>query len=176
MNHTTAFVGCAHVHTPSFVRKVSDRKDVKVKAIWDHDAERAERTAAELIAERVADPEVIWRDETIDSVVICSETNRHRELAEAAATAKKHLFVEKPLGMGAADAFAIARAIERAGVMFQTGYFMRGMPVHRFLRDQVHKGTFGTVTRVRHTNFHGASLIDRFTPQWLWMTLREVHL
>ena len=84
------------------------------------------------------------------------------------------MFVEKPLGMGSADAYEMAAAINKAGNVFQTGYFMRGLPFHQFLRDHIAKGSFGIVTRLRHTNFHAGSLRDIFTPEWLWMTDPQV--
>ena len=42
---TLAFVGVAHVHTPSYLGPVKKRNDVKVKSVWDHDAARAEKCA-----------------------------------------------------------------------------------------------------------------------------------
>lgn len=171
--HTTAIAGCAHIHTPGFIKRINQRRDVEAKLVWDHDADRAESAAAELGAQRVGNPDAIWSDETIDSVVICSETVRHRELVEDAVSARKHVFVEKPLGMGASDAFAISAAIEKAGVIFQTGYFMRGNPIHQFVKEQIRKGSFGKITRLRHTNYHSGSLGDWFTPKWLWMTRLE---
>jgi predicted dehydrogenase len=48
----------------------------------------------------------------------------------------------------------MAQAIDAAGVIFQTGYFMRGQPVHLFLREQIQRGAFGKITRVRHSNCH----------------------
>jgi predicted dehydrogenase len=39
----------------------------------------------------------------------------------------------------------MADAIEAAGVIFQTGYFMRGQPVHQFLREQIQLGHFGQI-------------------------------
>lgn len=166
----TALVGCAHIHTRGFVRRLNDRADMDVRAVWDHDRARAEKYAAELNAAQVADVSAIWSDPTITSVVICAETNLHEELVLAAAAAGKHMFVEKPLGMGRSDAERMARAIEDAGVHFQTGYFMRGMPAHQFLRDQVCAGSFGAITRLRHSNFHAGALRDIFTPDYLWMT------
>jgi predicted dehydrogenase len=77
--------------------------------------------------------------------------------------------VEKPLGMGAADAYRMADAIEAAGVLFQTGYFMRGQPIHLFLREQLAAGSFGKVTRFRHTNCHQGSLKGWFDTEWRWM-------
>ena len=166
----TALVGCAHIHTPGFVRRLNSRADIEVRSVWDHDRARAEKCAAELNATQVADVNAIWSDPDVDAVVICAETNLHEALVLAAAAAGKHLFVEKPLGMGRSDAERMARAIEDAGVHFQTGYFMRGMPAHQFLRDQVRAGSFGSITRLRHSNFHAGALRDIFTPNYLWMT------
>lgn len=165
-----ALVGCAHIHTPGFVKRLQAREDVTTVAVWDHDRSRAEKWAAELNAPVVDSPDAIWNDDSIGGVVICSETDRHEPLVISGAEAGKHLFVEKPLGIGAADANRMADAIEKAGVHFQTGYFQRGIPAHQFLKEQVAKGTFGQITRARFANSHAGALRDIFTPEWLWMT------
>jgi predicted dehydrogenase len=166
----TALIGCAHIHTPGFIKRLQARDDVKVTAVWDHDGARAQKRAGELDAAVVQDLDAIWSNPAIQAVVICTETDRHEPLVLAAAAAKKHLFVEKPLGMGAADAYRMADAIAEAGVLFQTGYFQRGNPHTLFLKEQIDKGAFGRITRVRHSNCHGGALGDWFTPEWLWMT------
>jgi predicted dehydrogenase len=90
-------------------------------------------------------------------------------LVLAAATAGKALFVEKPLGLGAGDAGRMADAIERAGVLFQTGFFMRGQPINRFLREQIAAGSFGQLTRLRITNCHSGAINGLFDGEWRWM-------
>ena len=165
-----ALVGCAHIHTPSFIKRLNDRPEVSVKYVWDHDQTRAKKGAAELSAQTVTDLADIWSDSAIEAAIICAETDRHETLVLAGAAAKKHLFVEKPLGFGAADSYKMAEAIEQAGVLFQTGYFQRGQPIHLFVRDHIQKGSFGKITRIRHSNCHSGSLRDLFTPEWLWMT------
>jgi predicted dehydrogenase len=167
---TVALVGCAHIHTSGFVKRLQARNDVTVKAIWDHQPERAAKYTEALAAPVVADVAEIWADPAIEAAIICSETDRHEPLVTAGAAAKKHLFVEKPLGIAAADAYRMAAAIEKAGVLFQTGYFMRGQPIHLFLREQLAAGSFGKVTRFRHTNCHAGSLKGWFDTDWLWMT------
>jgi len=167
---TVALVGVAHIHTPGFVKRLQARHDVTIRSIWDHQPERAEKYTEALSAHVVSDVGEIWADPAIEGVIICSETNRHGPLVMAAANAGKHLFAEKPLGMGAADAYRMAAAIEQAGVKFQTGYFSRGNPIHLFLRDQLAAGAFGKVTRFRHTNCHAGSLRGWFDTDWLWMT------
>ena len=79
------------------------------------------------------------------------------------------MYVEKPLGMGSKDALAMAEAIEKAGVIFTTGYFMRGDPTNLFARDELAKGDLGTVTRIRKSVCHNGSLGGWFDTEWRWM-------
>jgi predicted dehydrogenase len=164
-----ALVGCGHIHTPGFIKRLNNRSDVQVKYTWDHDRGRAEKCAADLKASPVDDLTQVWNDSTVEAVIICSETNRHEALVLAAAAAKKHLFVEKPLGMDAADAYRMADAIDQAGVLFQTGYFRRGDPIHQFLREQIKAGNLGKITRFRHSDCHSGSLRGLFDTEWHWM-------
>jgi predicted dehydrogenase len=171
MAHKTnlAFLGCAHIHAPNFLKTVAGRDDVQVKTVWDHDAARGQRRADEVGARFIGDLRPILADPEIDAVVICSETDRHQELVLAAAEHRKAMFVEKPLGLGARDANAMADAIERAGVTFQTGYFRRGDPIHLFLKQHVDAGTFGRITRIRGSNCHAGALNGWFDTEWRWM-------
>ncbi len=169
-------VGCAHIHTPGFVKSLLTRPNLKVTSVWDPNPARSQKRANDLGAIVVNDPADIWTNKDITAVIICSETNRHQELVAAGAKSRKHLFVEKPLGMGSKDSFAMAKAIEKAKVIFSTGYFMRGFAINLFLKEQVDKGTFGKITRIRGSNCHSGALGDWFAakPQdpaddWRWM-------
>jgi len=106
-----ALIGCAHIHTPGFVKRLQARDDVKVTYVWDHDADRAAKWVGELGSKQISDPAVAYSDSQISGVIICSETNRHEELILPAAAARKHLFVEKPLGIGADDAQRMAKRL-----------------------------------------------------------------
>src|SRR5437899_4261623 len=140
---TVALVGAAHIHAPGFVDLLKTRKDVTVKSVWDHDSARAEKYAKDLNSRAVSNVQEIWSDPEIKAVVIYSETNRHPELVEAAAKARKHMFVEKPLGITGKESLAMADAIQKAGLLFTTGYFMRADPKHVFLKGEIAKGNFG---------------------------------
>lgn len=169
-------VGCAHIHTPGFVGNIKKRDNVKVTKAWDPTPSRSQRWGGELGAEVVGDVNEIWKDKSIAAVIVCSETTRHLELVLAGAKAKKHMFVEKPLGMGSKDSFAMAKALEKAGVIFSTGYFTRGNAPMNFLKEQIEKGTFGKITRIRGSNCHSGALGDWFKSKpenvaedWRWM-------
>ena len=164
-----ALVGCAHIHTPNFIKRLQARNDIKIKSVWDHDSERADWCADELGAGVVSEPDAVWSDPEVEAVIICAETVRHPDLVLEGAAAKKHMFVEKPLGVDAAGTYEMADAIETAGVIFQTGYFMRGNPANRFVREQIAQGAFGTITRVRAAVGHSGSLGGMFDTEWRWM-------
>lgn len=169
-----ALVGCAHIHTPQFINILKHRPDYQVVAVWDHDPERAKKRADELQSTPTTSLESILSNPEIKAVIIGSETSRHEELVIATAKAGKHMFVEKPLGMGARDAYAMADAIDQAGVIFQTGYFQRGKQAHQFIREQIQKGAFGKVTRIRHSNCHSGATGGWFDSEWRWMTDPEM--
>jgi predicted dehydrogenase len=163
-------VGCAHCHTPWILRVLSARPDAKIRKIYDHDRTRAEGCARALGAAVVDDPGEIWKDPDIRGVFVLSETNRHEMDVLAATRAKKNVFVEKPLGIGAKDAFRMARALEKSGVLFMTGYRTRSEGLFSFLREQIRVGSFGKITRIRYITCHGFGLNGGFAPEHQWMT------
>ena len=166
---TVALVGGAHIHTPSFLELLKGRRDVRVKSVWDHDAARAAKRAGVVGAKVVGDVHEIWADSEVTAVVICSETTRHHDLVLEAAKAKKHIFAEKPLGINSRESYEMAAAIDRAGLLFTTGYFMRSDPKHLFLKEQVALGNLGKITRIRGSNCHSGSLGGWFDTEWRWM-------
>lgn len=163
-------VGCAHCHTPWIVGVLNARTDAYVKAVYDHDTLRAENSAKVLGCAVVKSAQAIWEDPEITAVFVCSETDRHLQDILAAAKAKKHVFVEKPLGIGADDAYRAANALEDAQVLFSTGYRTRSEGIFIFLRDQIRKGHFGKITRLRYINCHNGALKGGFGPEHRWMT------
>ena len=169
---TVALIGCAHIHTPGFIGQMNERGDaIRCKYVYDHENARAGKRAAEIKSgpSVVDDIAKILEDPEVGSVIICTETDRHEPVVLPAAAAKKNLFVEKPLGIGARDAYTMAAAIEAAGVIYQTGYFMRGDLNYRFVREQIAAGAFGKITRVRGSNCHSGALGRWFDTEWRWM-------
>lgn len=164
-----ALVGCAHIHTPGFIKMLAQRPQDHVRVVWDHDHARGRKCADELNARFLADERKLYAEADVDAAIVCAETDRHEPLVLAAAEAGKHLFVEKPLGLGSRDAYAMAEAIRKVGVLFQTGYFQRGRPELQFIRSHLAAGSFGRVTRVRGSNCHAGALGGWFDTEWRWM-------
>lgn len=162
--------GAAHIHMPSYLKMLKERSGVRVKNLWDHDADRAARNARALNAMPTGNLEALLGDPETQAVLVCAETDRHLGIVLGAAKAKKHLYVEKPLGLATADAREMAAAVEKAGVHFQTGFGKRGCGYHRFIKQAIERGDFGMVTRVRATVVHGGALRDgKFSGDYAWM-------
>jgi len=164
-----AFLGVGHIHTPNFIDRINARETASAVSVWDHDTDRAAASAEKLGCSVAASPEDVCADPSVDAVVICSETKRHPELVKLVCDAGKHVFVEKPLGMNGAEATELAGRIGDAGVIFQTGYFMRSAAEYRFLKQHVEAGTFGPIYRVNAANCHKGAIVGLFDQEWRWM-------
>lgn len=172
---TISFLGVAHIHMPGFWRMLLERSDVKVAAVWDDEPARRSHWA-----KVTGGREAVSVDDAIsgvDAVVINGQTDTHAALVAKAAAAKKPMFVEKPLGLNGADAYAMAKQIEAAGVLFQTGYFQRSDPLNRRVKQLIDNGDLGRITKVTAFNCHSGALGDWFkakpdTPgeDWNWLT------
>ncbi len=94
-----------------------------------------------------------WRDvverDDVDVIDITAPTALHREIAEAAAAAGKHIFCEKPVGIDPAATAAIERAARAAGVTTGSGYNYRWAPLVQFTRQLITDGRLGEVTHYR---------------------------
>ncbi len=165
---TLALLGAAHMHTPMFLQMLQTRDDVRVAHVWDHDQARAEKHAAECgagTAKTVAD---VLGDSRVAGVLVLSETRLHAELATAAARAGKHVFVEKPLGVGVKDTAEIAAAVEQAGVLFNIGYHLRTVSRNVFVRENLQQGNFGKIVRVHASFCNDCVLQGDFDDELKW--------
>ncbi len=166
---TLALVGGAHIHAPGFANRMADAPDVVTKYVWDPDQDTA-RTRQEVTGGTIVDdPSTIFDDPEVDGVVICSQTVRHIDLVRPAVRAGKHIFVEKPVGMNGDEARQIARWVNQAGVIFQTGYFMRSRGVNQKIRSLIQEGALGDITRLRLSNVHSGAIGGWFDDEWRWM-------
>ncbi|MCW3024296.1 MAG: oxidoreductase domain protein [Conexibacter sp.] len=88
-------------------------------------------------------------DERIDVFDNVGPDETHVEPTLAAIAAGKHVIVEKPLALTAADAERLLEAAERAGVKHLTCFNYRFMPAVRLARDLIAGGELGELHQVR---------------------------
>jgi predicted dehydrogenase len=141
--HTQAYLRAGH-HFPTLPL------EPRLVAVADEFAARANR-AADRYGFGRSTPD--WRslvdDPGIEAVSITAPNYLHREIAVAFARAGKHIWVEKPVGVTAADAQAVADAATHAGVQTTVGFNYRHAPAVQHARTLIHQAAIGAITNVR---------------------------
>jgi myo-inositol 2-dehydrogenase / D-chiro-inositol 1-dehydrogenase len=87
-----------------------------------------------------------------DAVAICTSTDTHVSLIEAAARAGKHIFCEKPVSMDLALVDRALAVVADCGVKLHVGFNRRFDPAHCSVRDAVVSGRIGQLELVRITS------------------------
>jgi len=89
----------------------------------------------------------------VDAVMIASCDHQHTTHLQAAAEAKKDVYVEKPLAMDLARLKAACDAVKASGIVAQVGTQLRSMPSMTGCRELYKTGVLGTVARIeQHRN------------------------
>ncbi len=127
--------------------------DVQLRMITDANESAAGECAAKFhIPEWGTDIRKIIEHPEIQALVVCSPTNTHSAIIEAAAAAGKHIFCEKPIDVDLGRIDQALHAVQRAGVLLQVGFNRRFDPNFRRVRQAVANGEVGTVHQVRITS------------------------
>lgn len=145
---TVAVVGAGFMgtaHTANY--KALDGR-VRVKAVVSRSLDRAAKVAETVGAEATTDLDAVLRDPEVDAVDVCIPTPAHRDAAERALAAGKHVFLEKPIALTLEDADAIVRAADKSGTVFMVGLVLRFWPEYVELRRRVAAGELGHVNAV----------------------------
>lgn len=90
-------------------------------------------------------------DPDLDGVVIATPDRLHEEQAIAAATAGKHILLEKPMATSIASCNRMIEACNQTGVTLAMAYHHRWHAGHREMKAQVASGLLGSL---RHMRIH----------------------
>ena len=142
------------VHTQAYARVLHHFPELtlapRLVAVADEVPGRAEEAAAQF---GFARPYRDWRelaaDPDVAAVSVTAPNFLHREIGVAMARAGKHLWIEKPVGLTADDARAVAAAVTQAGVAGAVGFNYRNAPAVAAAKEMIDGGELGTVTHVR---------------------------
>lgn len=153
------WAGEAHVRAARALQ--GEGADCRVAALVDIDQDHLRRKAAEWDIEATfADlPSALEACDGAGAVVLATPHHLHRQGAEQAARAGRHVLVEKPMALTLADADAMIEACDRAGVRLMVAESARFSRASLAVQDalaggkigQVLSGRINHITRGRHT-------------------------
>jgi predicted dehydrogenase len=128
----------------NLVRNLDDVADLAW--ICDTSADRLQSLARRYpAAQATTNFEEILGDESVEAVVVATPVPTHYELARSALAAGKHVFVEKPPAMRAAEMEELVRLAEDRARVLMPGHLLLYHPGVRKLKELVDSGDLGDV-------------------------------
>lgn len=127
-----------------FVDALRAHTNQRVVAVGSRSSERAERFAARHgVPKAYNSYEQLVTDPDVDVVYVASPHSEHAAHALLAIAAGKHVLVEKPIALTAAEATTIADAARRAGVFAMEAMWTRYLPQTDIARQLLADGALG---------------------------------
>lgn len=99
--------------------------------------------------------------EAVDAVFIVSGNAQHHRETIAAASAKKHVLVEKPMAVNHQQAKEMIDACLHHGVKLMVGHMLRFSPLIRRMREIVQSGSIGEIIYAQSHFIYDVSLSQR---------------
>jgi predicted dehydrogenase len=121
--------------------KRSDK--LAILACYTRSADKRAAFAAKYSCRTVDSYDAILADPEIEAVINTTPNDVHLETTSAAASAGKHVFLDKPIANTVADGRAITAVCAKAGVVLALGYQRRRESHFRLVRRQIDEGVFG---------------------------------
>lgn len=138
-----AIVGCGAVTRSSLLPVLAGHDQIDVVALVDRNLDRARELAAAYNLSRVHDDLGAVGALEVDGVVLATPPAHHAPAAIDLLSRGMHVFVEKPMAIGLADAEAMVAAADQAGVVLAVGLYRRLLPVTRLLRGMLESEMLG---------------------------------
>jgi predicted dehydrogenase len=99
-------------------------------------------------------------DQNLDLIDVCLPPAWHAKVSIAALKAGRHVFCEKPIALGPADAARMVQAAKQAGKLLMIGHVLPFFPEYKFAYQAIAGGKYGRVL-----GGHFKRIVS--TPTWL---------
>jgi len=139
-----ALVGCGRIaKRHSELLGLKQINGAQLVAVCDLDESKAKSIGELFSVPNYVDMHLMMQDENIDVVVVLTESGNHARHVVELAKYGKHIVVEKPMALTLADADAMIKACDNAGIkLFVIKQNRFNVPVVK-LREAVEQGRFG---------------------------------
>ncbi len=112
---------------------------LSIAACYSRSAQKRQKFAQKYRCRAAGSYEEILHDPQIEAIINTTPNGVHRETTLAAATAGKHVFLDKPIANTIADARAITDACRRAKVVLALGYQRRRESHFRWIKERINE-------------------------------------
>lgn len=143
-------IGCGGIADRRTIPGMMGAKNAELIAVMDSNRDSSERVKEKYGAKYAftSEEELLALDE-IDAVYIASPVFCHMQQVTMAVKAKKHILLEKPMGLDVKEAEKIASICETEGVKLSVGLMMRFAAYHQKLHELILEGMLGEIVSAR---------------------------
>ena len=142
-------VGCGGQTRMNLAPALSRIDSARLVSCADVDKVRARQVADAFGIEAVHDSVVeVTESSCVDAVVVAVPHRYLKAVALSAIGAGKHVFIEKPMGLNAAEGAEVVEAADRHGVVAMVGYCMRYSLSRMYIKSLLDRGAVGDVSFV----------------------------
>jgi len=133
-----ALVGAGNLAKWEHLPNLKKLSGVGLRAVYSAAGVRGKSYALRFgAAYATSEYEEILKDPQVDAVLIASRNQHHAPQSLAALRAGKHVFVEKPMALTAAECAELSAAVEESGRQLTVGFNRRFAPYYRELKDSL---------------------------------------
>lgn len=134
---------------PNLARNLAGLEQAEMRVLCDSREDVLRRVARHYPSARpMTDYREVLADTTVDAVVLATPAATHAELVREALNAGKHVLVEKPLALSAADGEELVALAEARGLVLMVGHVFIYNAAVRKVKEYIDDGTIGQVLYV----------------------------
>ena len=143
-------IGCGQIAYDKVMPAIAAAGNANLVALSEPDPVRLDRAqAAYPEAKGYSQMEDLLADESVQAVYIATPNFLHASQTVAAAAAGKHVLVEKPMAINAAEGREMVEAADRAGIRLMVAYMTLFNPAYKMAKYVVDAGMLGEIVSVR---------------------------
>jgi UDP-N-acetyl-2-amino-2-deoxyglucuronate dehydrogenase len=135
-------IGCGNIST-IHAQAIQAIPQARLKALHSHSGPRAEKMARQYEVDFEAHLDSLLARKDIEVVSICTPSGTHAELGARAASAGKHVIVEKPIDVTLEKAQELITACRKANVKLAVIFQARFLPAVQILKKAIDRGRLG---------------------------------
>ena len=148
-----------------------------LKAVADVNQARLDEVCSTLQVQGYTDYRELLQREDIDAVSICTTDEFHLEPALAAASAGKHVLVEKPLALTPQECDKIIQGAREGGVKLMVGHILRFDPRYYAAYNEIRSGRIGELVHLfvrRNNAIRSASRLSMHTTVLFFLGIHDI--
>jgi predicted dehydrogenase len=146
-------IGTGRIASMKLLPALQNASGAELWSVLSRDTSRATEIAKQYGAKSATpghdDLDAMLADPELDAVIIATPDKLHSAQAIAAAKAGKHVFCEKPMTTSLAEADAMLKACDEAGVKLGVAFHIRWHAGLRKLHTAAQKGELGDLRHIR---------------------------